>query len=236
MTQEAETSQQVLDGSHSILPILRSSGSLISLISASVAALTIGYIESLLVLYLQTTFSLSVTNISLCFLSMAVSYTSVTIMSGYLADKLVHPVTITILGLLILLLSFTLIGPVPYLPIQPHQELTVFSLVLQGAGAGAVVVSSYSSCLLATLTIQGYSPSVSTYSVVSGLWTSAFALGNFVGPTVAGFIYEQVEIKRFRPKQRNFLMFSDRILLGDSFGPNNFVHCHYHELLVAIRM
>ena len=167
VTQEAETSQQVLDDGHSILPILRSSGSLISLISASVAALTIGYIESLLVLYLQTTFSLSVTNISLCFLSMAVSYTSVTIMSGYLADKLVHPVTITILGLLILLLSFTLIGPVPYLPIQPHQELTVFSLVLQGAGAGAVVVSSYSSCLLATLTIQGYSTSVSTYSVVS---------------------------------------------------------------------
>ena len=195
VTQEAETSQQVLDDGHSILPILRSSGSLISLISASVAALTIGYIESLLVLYLQTTFSLSVTNISLCFLSMAVSYTSVTIMSGYLADKLVHPVTITILGLLILLLSFTLIGPVPYLPIQPHQELTVFSLVLQGAGAGAVVVSSYSSCLLATLTIQGYSPSVSTYSVVSGLWTSAFSLGNFVGPTAAGFIYEQVDIK-----------------------------------------
>ena len=126
---------------------------------------------------------------------MAVSYTSVTIMSGYLADKLVHPVTITILGLLILLLSFTLIGPVPYLPIQPHQELTVFSLVLQGAGAGAVVVSSYSSCLLATLTMQGYSPSVSTYSVVSGLWTSAFSLGNFVGPTAAGFIYEQVDIK-----------------------------------------
>ena len=27
---------------------------------------------------------------------------------------------------------------------------------------------------------------------MSGLWTSAFALGNFVGPSFAGIIFEQV--------------------------------------------
>ena len=32
-----------------------------------------------------------------------------------------------------------------------------------------------------------------------------------------------------------FLIFSDRILLGDSFDPNYFVYCYYHELLATIR-
>ena len=72
----------------SILPILKDPASLISLASASSSALTSGYVESLLVLHLET-FSISVSSISFCFLAMALSYTSVTIFVGYIADKTV---------------------------------------------------------------------------------------------------------------------------------------------------
>ena len=79
-----------------------------------------------------------------------------------------------------------------YLPLPPSLPLTVFSLVLQGAGAASVLVSTYSSSLAASLAKPGYTDCPATFSLVSGLWTSAFALGNFLGPSVAGLIYDQV--------------------------------------------
>ena len=100
--------------------------------------------------------------------------------------------TITVLGFLLLVVTFTFLGPAPYLPLPPSLELTLPSLVTQGAGSAAVIVSTYSSCLRATLNIPGYPRNATTNTVVSGLWTSVFALGNFVGPTLAGVMYEEV--------------------------------------------
>jgi MFS family permease len=31
-----------------------------------------------------------------------------------------------------------------------------------------------------------------TYGLISGLWTSTFALGAFVGPSIAGILYDSV--------------------------------------------
>ena len=97
-------------------------------------------------------------------------------------------------GHLLLLASFTLLGPAPWLLPSPSLPLTICALILQGSGSATVVVSSYSACLLSTLSIPEpkYPDSVSTFSLVSGVWTSAFALGNFVGPSIAGVLYDQV--------------------------------------------
>ena len=65
-------------------------------------------------------------------------------------------------------------------------------IYLQGAGSAMVVVATYSWCLRSTLAATDLPETVSTFSLVSGLWTSAFALGNFAGPSLAGVIYEQV--------------------------------------------
>ena len=62
----------------------------------------------------------------------------------------------------------------------------------QGAGSAMVVVATYSWCLRSTLAATDLPETVSTFSLVSGLWTAAFALGNFAGPSLAGVIYEQV--------------------------------------------
>ena len=73
-----------------------------------------------------------------------------------------------------------------------HADPMLRDMLLQGAGAASVLVSTYSSSLAATLAKAGYTDSPSTFSLVSGLWTSAFALGNFLGPTVAGALYDQI--------------------------------------------
>ena len=85
----AEASAEDSGGEASVLPILRHPAALVSLTSACVAALTIGYMESLLELHLEV-FSLSVTATGLCFLAMALAYTSVTILTGCIADKAVR--------------------------------------------------------------------------------------------------------------------------------------------------
>ena len=77
------------------------------------------------------TFSLSVQQVGLCFLAMAVPYTIVTIVAGYCADKFLHPGSITVSGFLLLLISFTLIGPVGWMPVDPQLGLTLAGLLLQ---------------------------------------------------------------------------------------------------------
>ena len=64
-----------------------------------------------------------------------------------------------------------------------------------GFGAAGAMLSTFTSCRQATLRIDGYSESVSTTSIVSGLWTAAYASGNFLGPTVGGILVEQVEMQ-----------------------------------------
>merc|ERR1712059_63488 len=39
---------------------------------------------------------------------------------------------------------------------------------------------------------RGFPDDMGTYSMVSSIWTSAFALGSFVGPTASGALYEVV--------------------------------------------
>ena len=90
------------------------------------------------------------------------------------------------------MVSFLLIGPVPFLPISPSLSLTVCSLIVQGVGSAAVLVSSYSCVLRSALQIPGYGEDLATFSIISGLWTAAFALGNCLGPSVAGVLYDQV--------------------------------------------
>ena len=40
--------------------------------------------------------------------------------------------------------------------------------------------------------LHGFPDTIDTYGLISGLWTSVFALGAFVGPTVAGILFDAV--------------------------------------------
>ena len=39
---------------------------------------------------------------------------------------------------------------------------------------------------------KGYQDDLNTYIIISGMWTTSFYLGNFVGPTTAGFLVESL--------------------------------------------
>ena len=89
---------------------------IMTLISISAATTAHGFIESFVEIRLET-FSLSVTSIGQSFIALAASYTVATLSSGYLLDKIMNPEALTILSFSLILISFTLIGPVPYIPL-----------------------------------------------------------------------------------------------------------------------
>lgn len=37
---------------------------------------------------------------------------------------------------------------------------------------------------------------IETYGLISGLWTSTFALGAFIGPSVSGFLFDAIGFRR----------------------------------------
>merc|ERR1711962_116109 len=65
------------------------------------------------------------------------------------------------------------------------------SLVAQGFGCAAVLVASFGCAQLAAVA-AGFPESMEVQAVVSGLFTSSFALGNFCGPTISGVLYDAI--------------------------------------------
>jgi len=64
-------------------------------------------------------------------------------------------------------------------------------LMILGLGTGAAFVSSFILALRHSIA-AGFPDNVATYSVVSGLWASVLALGLFIGPSVAGYLFDTV--------------------------------------------
>lgn len=66
--------------------------------------------------------------------------------------------------------------------------LTVIGLAFLGIGTAAGLVASFSGAQKAALMKGGVDPK-DVYPAISGIWTSSFALGNFIGPSLGGFLF-----------------------------------------------
>ena len=188
MTRAAE--QHITDNLPSPRPLLSSPLLLTSLLTTSTVAFSAyGYMMPLLELHLST-LNLTTTSIGFCFLTFSATYTIVTILCGLVSDSHIQPWTICLTGLFSLLLSYIFLGPSPFLPIPSTISFKIFGLILQGLGTGCVLVASYSCALKATLEMPEFPEEVTTYSLVSSLWTAAYALGSFLGTSLAGLLFD----------------------------------------------
>ena len=109
---------------------------------------------------------------------------------GMVCDRY-SPKMIAFLGAFLMVISFALMGPLPFLPIGKSKPLIIFTLVLQGIGLGAQVVSGFADAHRQAI-LNGFPDTIDTYGLISGLWTSVFALGAFIGPTLAGILFDAV--------------------------------------------
>lgn len=178
------------DHQREVLPILKNPHVLISLFSCTIGAYTIGTIEATLSTFLED-LDISIKMIAVAFLVMSLSSVLATPLFGFLCDSVMSPWLVSITGSVLMFICFMFIGPAPYLPIYSPTFYTVSgSLVAQGFGCAAVLVASFGCAQMAAS--SGEMECMEIQAVVSGLFTSSFALGNFLGPTISGIIFDKM--------------------------------------------
>ncbi|XP_073984794.1 uncharacterized protein [Rhodnius prolixus] len=70
-------------------------------------------------------------------------------------------------------------------------SLCIIGLVIHGFGIAGLMVPTFIDSICSAIA-AGFPDDLSTYGVISGLWSSSFALGAFVGPSVSGYLFDVV--------------------------------------------
>ena len=71
-------------------------------------------------------------------------------------------------------------GPFPYLPFSKTLVTVIIGMILHGVGLGASVVGGFADAHKSAISC-GFPDTIDTYGLISGLWTSVFAFGAFIG-------------------------------------------------------
>ena len=108
---------------------------------------------------------------------------------GWICDKKMSPIYVTTMGTFLITVSFVFIGPAPFIPMETKLSVSIASLVVHGIGFAAQLVAGFSGAHREAIA-NGFADTLNTYAIVSGLWTASFALGAFIGPSVAGVIVD----------------------------------------------
>lgn len=172
-----------------IMQALRIPSVLLAILAVFAASIGVGAFQATLERHLAQ-FELSPMHVGMFFMLYGGAYALLNPVWGWVADKVSSKLVIMI-GSFLLGLGYLLVGPVPGLGIQSSYSLCIVSVVLVGLGVGAQLVAAFSEAQTSAVA-SGFPDSINTYALVSSIWTSAFALGAFVGPTAAGILYDVV--------------------------------------------
>uniref|UniRef100_A0A8D8VZN9 MFS-type transporter SLC18B1 n=1 Tax=Cacopsylla melanoneura TaxID=428564 RepID=A0A8D8VZN9_9HEMI len=178
------------DGQTKISKILKVSAVLLDSISICAASSSMGFYTAVLEPHLRE-FNISPVAVGFMFIISGGTYACWAPFVGRICDKYANPKKIIIIGCLLITLSFVLVGPLPYSGIPKTLYICILGLVIHGLGLGCIMVPTFIDALRSAIE-AGFPDDLSTYGMLSGLWSSSFALGAFVGPSVAGFLFDTV--------------------------------------------
>ncbi|XP_032681295.1 MFS-type transporter SLC18B1-like isoform X1 [Odontomachus brunneus] len=170
--------------------LLKIPGVLIASMSIIATSVSIGFLQATLEPHLRQ-FNLSPVVLGLMFVINGGTYALAAPVWGWLCDKHSHPKVATVAGCILVMIGFSLIGPAPFIPLPTIIWITICGLVIHGLGMAAQLVASFTDALRTSVS-YGFPNSIETYGLVSGLWTSTFALGAFIGPSVAGILLDNI--------------------------------------------
>lgn len=137
-------------------------------------------------------FSLSTTIVGFLFLLMSFTYAISSPLWGHLSDNMSDTKNLLIPGFFLMGLTLLLLGPSPILNIQENYLwLNILCLAILGIAVSLSVVPTYD-MLLEQTENSGFETSLSTHAIVAGIWTSMYACGEFLGPSLSGYLVDIV--------------------------------------------
>uniref|UniRef100_A0A8C4NH02 Solute carrier family 18 member B1 n=1 Tax=Eptatretus burgeri TaxID=7764 RepID=A0A8C4NH02_EPTBU len=158
-------------------------------------ACSVGFLDPTISIFLKNQFQLKPKYIGLVFLTLSATYAIGSPIIGYLCDlkpNLRRPSMV--IGSLMSGICFCMMGPAPF--IYAHQQLwiMVLSLAINGLALGFTVVPIFAE-MLDTALQNGFEEGLSTMGLVSGLFGSMWSVGNFLGPTLGGYLNDHLHFQ-----------------------------------------
>nr|CAD7591860.1 unnamed protein product [Timema genevievae] len=145
-----------------LMAILSVPAVLLDTFSIMSAATSMGFYSATLEPHLRS-FDLGPVMLGVMFVLSGAMYTITAPLVGRLCDTRVYPKKFISIGSMLIIISYLLVGPFPYLPLDPA---------------------------------KGFPDDMTTYGIISGLWLSSFSLGAFIGPSIAGLLFDLVKFRK----------------------------------------
>jgi len=169
---------------------------LIALYSVLTGAASLGFLQTTLEPHLgdAPAIPLSSFQVGTLFMVVGGSYGLSLPIWGFLCDGTCtknSPKLVEVVGAIFVTAGFLVIGPLPLLPFKKTLITIIIGMTLHGIGLGASVVGGFADAHKSAIA-AGFPDTIDTYGLISGLWTSVFAFGAFLGPVVGGALYSAV--------------------------------------------
>lgn len=174
----------------SLLSVLKIPSVTIAATCLFISAASIGFLSATLEPHLRQ-FSLTPFQIGLLFVVNGAVYGLTTPIWGGLCDKMDIAKILCAAGAFFGCISYLLLGPAPFFPFPATLWLCIVALVFHGLCIGGEIVCGFIDALRESIK-NGFPDNLSTYGLVSSLYTSSFALGAFIGPSFGGFLLENI--------------------------------------------
>ncbi|XP_069091277.1 MFS-type transporter SLC18B1 isoform X3 [Pleurodeles waltl] len=150
-----------------------------------------GFLDPTVSLFVTEKFHLPVGHVGLVFLGLALSYALSSPLLGLISDK--KPAVrkwLVVIGCLGTAICFVLLGPAPFLHIESVLWLFVLTLVILGIFLGLTAIPIFPE-MLSCAYENGFQEGLSTLGLISGLFSSMWSIGGFIGPTLGGFLNDK---------------------------------------------
>ncbi|XP_071440009.1 MFS-type transporter SLC18B1-like [Hetaerina americana] len=159
-----------------------------NIMAVMITSSSMGYYAAILEPHLRE-FNLTPVQIGLMFIVSGTMYAIHAPLIGWLCDHGIKPKHCCAVGDVLIILGCCLIGPAPFLPSPTILWMCILGLMMHGLGVACVLVSCFIDSVKSAMQ-NGFSDDLCTYALVSGLWASAFSFGAFLGPSVAGILFD----------------------------------------------
>ncbi|KAH9525868.1 acid phosphatase det1, partial [Dermatophagoides farinae] len=159
-----------------------------------VVAQSLSYLDPTIEPHLRS-IGLGTNLVSLIFLILSATYTLSSPFIGWISQMVPNKFQIMAIGLLLMGLEFLFLGPAKMIPMETNFTQTAIVMALIGISYSIAFIPTFET--LNNLALKnGFPDDVTTYSLVSGFWTSFCSLGEILGPMFGGFLTENFGFKQ----------------------------------------